>query len=79
MKLLLNELELNIYTLNYMAEDFGHLVDVALEKIVETVEKLKSENYELALKLSQVYVNEDFWKQKQEWAYKNYLETLNEN
>jgi len=78
MELQLNELELNLYTLNYMAEDYGHLVDVALDKIIDTVKTLKSENYELALELSKVYENEDFWERTKETAYKNYLEVLDD-
>jgi hypothetical protein len=74
-----NELELNILALNYMAEDYGHLVDVAIDAIVETCETLKTTDYELALKLSQIFAKEDFWERTKSYAYQNYLEVLAEN
>lgn len=71
----LSELDLNLYTLNYMIEDHGDLVGVAIEKIIETANILRRENLELALQLSQVFEKEDFWAQTKNWALQNYVET----
>lgn len=71
----LSELDLNIYTLNYMIEDHGDLVGVAIEKIIDTIIVLRKENLELALKLSQVFENESFWEKTKNWALQNYLES----
>ncbi len=74
----LNDLEINILALKWMQEDYGQLVDVALDKILEVIEELKESNPELALKLSEVYAQEDFWERTKKYAYEGYLETLNE-
>lgn len=79
MEYLLNELELNVCTLNYMSEDYGQLVDVAIEEILIIINVLRHENYELALHLSRVFSGEDFWEQRKQYAYQNYLEVLMEN
>lgn len=45
----------------WMQEDYGQLVDVALDKILEVIEEFKESNPEIALKLSEVYEQEKFW------------------
>lgn len=71
----LSELDLNIYTLNYMIEDHGDLVGVAIEKIIDTIIVLRKENLELALELSRVFENASFWEKTKTWALQNYVES----
>lgn len=70
----LSELDLNVCALDYMIEDYGHLVDIAIEKIIVTINILRRENLELALELSKVFENEPFWENTKKWALQNYLE-----
>lgn len=74
----LTEIEMNILTLKWLEEDYGYLVDVALETIIPTIEKLVEINPEVALELSKVFANEDFWGRAQDYAYAAYLENLQE-
>jgi hypothetical protein len=70
----MDELKENVLTLEWLIEDYGHMVDTAIEIIIETIEKLRNMDYDLGLTLSRVYENEPWWDGCKQAA----LENLNE-
>ena len=75
----LSELDQNVLTLRWMQEDYGHLVDVALDSILDSIESIRESNPEVALYLSKTFEEESFWERSKKYAIENYYEALQDN
>lgn len=73
----LTELEENIITINWMIEDYGTLVDTAIEHILPIIEELAPTSPQVALWLSRMYTTTPIWEERKKWALKAYNETNN--
>ena len=70
----MDQLERNILGLKWMVEDYGQLVDTALEAIIKVCEN-PDVPYDIRLELSECYNGEKFWDSVLQYSYENFLET----
>lgn len=78
MEIEMSELDRNVLGLRWMQEDYGYLVDVALDSLLDGIEAVRETNPEVALYLSRTYAGEKFWQRTLDASFENHLEVLAE-